>query len=109
MHIDVTSCNMRQLIAKAYELSMPQGLGHLHYTPKPLGEGEIDAIIERSKNDTRYPIEMDYVNGRAVKLYVFRGDNGKLVIGDSWYDHTDAELDELCEAIGAVKPVRSAA
>lgn len=97
MSIDITGCNLRTLVAKAYELSTPQGLGFLHFTPKPLSEGEIDAII--AQGDARYAVDMDYVNGRSIKLHV-RREGGKLTMPDSWYDHSDSQLDELCAALG---------
>lgn len=103
--IDVTNCGMRKLIAKAYELSVPQGLGFLHFTPRPLSDAEIDTIISHGKG-TNYPVSMDYVNGRSIKLHVMLKE-GKLLIPDRWYDHSDPQLAELCDAIGAVKPVRA--
>lgn len=104
MSIDVTNCNLRTLVAKAYDLSSPRGMGFLHFNPKPLSETEIDAIIERG--DKRYPVDMDYVNGRSIKLHV-RKTGDKLFISDPWYDHDSSQLDELCAAIGAKRTQHS--
>jgi hypothetical protein len=101
--IEVTGCDLRLLIAKAYELSVPQGLGFLHATPGPLDEATIDEILERSKGDPIGPVGMDYVNGRSIKLRV-RERGGKLWIPARWYDHSENQLKALCEAIGVEWP-----
>lgn len=103
MNIDVTNCDLRQLVAKAYDLSSPQGMGFLHFKPEPLSDGDIDAILARGSEC--YPVAMDYVKGRAVKLSV-RRDADKLTIYDRWHDHSDYDLAELCKAIGAAVPER---
>lgn len=106
--IDVTHCDLRLLIAKAYELSSPQGLGFLHAKPGALPDADIDEILERSKDDPLGPVQMDYVNGRSIKLSVRRRDD-KLFIPARWYDHHSTQLAELCDAIGAARPVREEA
>ena len=42
---------------------------------------------------------MDYVSGRACKMYVHSRD-GRLTINDNWFDHSDTQFEELLEHIG---------
>lgn len=91
--IDVTDLNLRKLVANAYNLSVPVGLGFLHATDQPLSEGEIDSLI---REESRNIVSMDYVNGRQCKFNVVK-ENDKLMISDKWYDHTDSQLETLLE------------
>lgn len=96
--IDITGVDLVKFAQKAYVLSMPQGLGFLHYTPAPLSDEEAKKIVECSKGFVGgIVLSMDYVNGRACKMNVWEK-NGKLHITDSWYDHTDDQLRRLLEA-----------
>lgn len=90
--IDITGVDLKMFVKKVYELSMPQGLGFLHYQEGGLTDGEAETLLAHS--DDRIAIDMDYVKGRACKMIVFR-ENGKLFIRNSWYDHTDDQLREL--------------
>jgi hypothetical protein len=102
MSIDITNCDLRKVISAVYELSAPQGLGFLNFTPKPLSDEQIDAIL--ASGSERYPLDMDYVGGRSCKFHVRREANGRLTIPDRWYDHTGEQLRELCKVIGAEVP-----
>jgi hypothetical protein len=95
--IDVTGVDLVSLAQKVYELSLPQGLGLFHFTPKPLSE--VEEIVDACINDKRCALFMDYVHGRACKFTVFRKD-GKLIINNSWYDHTDSQFNKLIETFG---------
>lgn len=96
--IDVTDVDMVKFIQKVYELSQPQGMGMLHYKPGGLTDDEAKSLIQSDGI-----VDMDYVKGRACKMYVTRKE-GKLVIPrDNWYDHTDEQLAELLEHIGLSK------
>ena len=95
--IDVTGVDLVKLAQKAYELSSPQGMGFLHFAPGGLTEEEAQSLV--NKDDRWGPLSMDYVRGRSIKLHV-RRDNGKLVLPDSWYDHTDSQYKELLEEVG---------
>jgi hypothetical protein len=94
--IDVTGVDVVELVKKAYELSRPQGLGMMHFTPEPMSDEEAQAIID--SNDSG-EIHLDYVGGRSCKFHVFNKD-GKLEVGKSWYDHTDKQLVELLAHVG---------
>lgn len=105
--IEITGCDLRLLVQKAYELSRPQGLGFMHAKPGPLSDQEVDSILSRSH--VGRPVSMDYVNGRAVKLNVRRDADGRLWIRPNWYDHTRMQLSELLHAIGIKHPNDSTA
>jgi len=92
--IDVTGVNMVELVKKAYDLSRPQGMGMLHFTPDPLSDEEAQDFIQSNGE-----VHLDYVRGRACKFNVFNKD-GKFEIRDSWYDHTDKQLVELMAHVG---------
>lgn len=98
--IDITGCDLRKVIQEAYDLSVPQGMGFLHFKPGPLSEEEVTGIWERFKNDNQLALSMDYIKGRAVKLTVFRRD-GRLYIDTQWYDHPPHDYDLFLERIGA--------
>ena len=94
--INVTGIDLVKFAKKAYELSSPQGLGFLHFTPKPLSDEEAESLV---RPDELYPLDMDYVRGRSIKLHV-RKEDGKLLIDDSWYDHMNAQFKELLGSVG---------
>lgn len=99
--IDITGTDLRKFIAKAYDLSQPQGMGYLHFQEGPIMDQAIDEILERSEKSGYCVVGMDYVLGRAVKMSVYKkGD--RLLIGDNWYDHNPAQLQILLCAEGVV-------
>ena len=98
--IDVTGVDLVEFAKKVYELSVPQGLGFLHFKPEPLTDEEAKGCIRREGNIV---LDMDYVNGRACKMVV-RSENGKFVISDTWYDHTDKALAQLLQHFGIAIP-----
>ena len=100
--IEVTGVDLVKLAKKAYDLSRPQGLGFLNFTPKPLTDEEAGKLVR--KDDPLNPLDMDYVHGRSIKLTVSKkGD--KLFLKDNWYDHTDYQYRELLESVGVTAPV----
>jgi hypothetical protein len=99
--IDVTGVDLTKFAQKAYDLSIPQGLGYLQF--KPGGLSDIDVLECLGKPDARVALDMDYVHGRACKMIVFRED-GKLIIADAWYDHTDSQLAALLKEFNITAP-----
>jgi hypothetical protein len=93
--IDVTDIDLRALVKNAYAYSRPQGLGFLHSQSGPLDEATVDEIL--ACGCEQYPVDMDYIKGRAVKLTVFNK-GGKLWITDRWYDHTEHQLKDMLQA-----------
>lgn len=95
--IDITELDLRKFIAKAYDLSVPFGMGMLHFQPGPLPEEMIDRILAASDEGARIAVSMDYVMGRAVKMTVFR-DGDRLFIRNDWFDHSPVHLERLLDA-----------
>lgn len=93
-YIDITDCDKLALIKKAYELSLPKGLGFLHIKDGPLSDEEVFACIRKDGS-----INMDYVNGRCIKFRSFVRD-GRLLTNNHWYDHTQKDLERLMQSIG---------
>jgi hypothetical protein len=91
MQIDITGVDLVEFAKAVYELSAPQGLGFFHFREGSLSTWEANQHIDR---EARCVLDMDYVNGRACKMHV-RKDGDKLLIDSPWYDHTDAQLEQL--------------
>jgi len=98
--IDITDVNLVEFAQKVYELSSPQGMGFLHYTDKPLTKEEAQSLIDEHGH---WALNMDYVKGRACKMTVGRKD-GRLLISNSWYDHTDRIFQQLLNHFGIEAP-----
>ena len=99
MAIDITGIDLVEFIKKAYEMSIPAGLGHMHYRPGPLSDEDAYLILEgKNCHSGRLAVgdvfSMDYVHGRCVKLSAWeKGD--KVMTGDIWHDHTGEQYAEL--------------
>lgn len=96
-YIDVTDVDLHALAAKAYEMSEPKSAGWLDYRPGP-----IPALLEKrlvSPHHPVWPINLDYVLGRAVKLQVERHSGG-LYLPMHWPDHTIRQYNELLAHVG---------
>lgn len=89
--IEVPKESIPDLVRKAYELSVPVGLGFLHATNEPLTDEQVNSLIDFDDED---PVTMDYVLGRCCKFWVMKEDE-KYFIGKSWYDHSQEQHAEL--------------
>jgi hypothetical protein len=96
--IEVTGINLVEFVQEVYNLSVPLGLGHLHYTDSDLSVDEAMLIIRQSE-DYQTAVAMDYVNGRACKMEVFKEDD-KLYVRTPWHNHTDKQLEDLLGKFG---------
>lgn len=96
--IDVSGVDVRELVRAAYELSAPKGLGFMHFTPEPLSDAEVDAIIG-APDYSKCLVSMDYVNGRCCKFGVWQ-DGDTLTIRSPWFDHSAAQLTALLARVG---------
>ena len=95
--IDITGVDLVKFVKAVYDFSVPQGLGFLHATDEPLTDDEAKQYI--IDQEGRSAVSMDYVKGRACKMHVYREGN-KLLLPDTWYDHTDRIYDELLSKFG---------
>ena len=93
--IDVSNVDFVAFLQKAYELSSPQGMGHIHYRPGPLSVEEATLLV-KAHTGPQGGLSFDYVFGRAVKLCIYKKGE-RYTIEDSWFDHSDAQLAELRE------------
>lgn len=101
--IDITGADLVQVAKIAYDLSKPQGLGFMHFQPGPLDNETARECVDHCARIPHIALDMDYVNGRACKLSVFR-DGDKLWIDDRWYDHTPEQHAELVRRIRETIP-----
>lgn len=96
--IEITGCDLVALVKKAYALSVPQGMGFLHFKEGNMSDEDAKKIIESPLG-----VDMDYVHGRAVKFWVKKEGN-RLFVQDRWYDHSDDQLKELLQSVGIEMP-----
>jgi len=99
--IEITGVDLKEFTKKVYELSLPQGLGFLHYQSGGLSDEQAEQIVSGgnrlfNRPNDRIALDMDYISGRACKMVVFK-EEGRLYINKNWYDHTDTQLKMLLE------------
>jgi len=100
--IDITGVNLVKFVQDVYDLSRPQGFGFLHFTPEPLSDSDAQDIVASTGDHGRIVFSTDYVRGRACKMTAFRNGD-KIEIDDSWYDHSQQQLDELLSRHGIAR------
>jgi len=98
MEINITGVNLIEFAKEVYGLSVPAGLGWLHFTEGELTDKEAEEILDVWKNNKQFALDMDYIKGRACKMTAFRKEN-KLYIRSPWHDHTDIQLKKLLKAV----------
>lgn len=99
--IDVTNVDKVKLVKKVFDLSVPQGLGFLQASAGSMSDEDAKRFIHEDGT-----INMDYVQGRACKFNVIN-DGVNLVIRDTWYDHTNAQFEELLKHVGIIIETKS--
>lgn len=101
MEINITVINLIEFVKEVYRLSVPAGLGWLHFIEGELTDEGAKEILDMWKNDKQFALDMDYIRGRACKMTVFRKDReGKeIFIRSPWHDHTDIQLKKLLKAV----------
>ncbi len=76
--ISLKGLNKADVLAALYNASKPQGMGFMHYDPKPMTRDEAEALLEETT-------DFDYLKGRVMKVDLSGdeldergyGDNGK--------------------------------
>jgi hypothetical protein len=61
LELNIKGKNKAAILAALYNNSRPQGMGFLHYDPKPMSEEEAAKILEESS-------AFDYLKGRVLKV-----------------------------------------
>lgn len=97
MEIDITGLNLIEFVKEVYRLSVPAGLGWLHFTERDLTDKEAKLILDSFKDDPSIFLDMDYIRGRACKMTLFR-EGKRLYLRSPWHDHTDIQLKKLLKA-----------
>lgn len=105
--IKITGVDLRQFVMAVYDLSSPQGLGHLQAKVGALDEETVDQILAGHEKRGIEVINMDYVHGRACKMSVWR-QGGELWIDNRWFDHSDEALAELLKRVGIEREPQAA-
>jgi hypothetical protein len=77
--MDISRLSKAKVLAALYNNSKPQGMGFLHYNPKPMSEEQAEELLK----ETTY---FDYLYGRVMKVnlegneldtYLYNRDNGE--------------------------------
>lgn len=96
------------VIAAAYALSKPQGMGFIHAIEGPIPKDVLDAIIHAPLERcglNRIGIALDYVLGRALKLTIlYDGANDRFFLSGidrGWFDHSLEQWEDLLAYIQA--------
>ena len=97
--VEITGCDLDIFVRECYEMSVPVGLGFMHYRAGPLDDESLRRIVDGHEQMSFIAINMDYVRGRCVKMYVYR-DQEQIFIKSRWLDHTDEQLARLLQRHG---------
>lgn len=95
--IDLGTTDMVAFIRTVHRLSSAQGLGFRDDKEGPLPDVAIRPYVDQLESGGRTC--MDYIAGRSIKMSIHKHD-GRYFIRDDWYDHSDAEFDELLARFG---------
>lgn len=104
--IDLTHMDFRKMIKKAYDLSVPQGLGFLNAERGPLPDTDVEGVLQTCRDSQIEYLSIDYLKGRSIKLYIHQvlDDQRKCFVDHPdvkfymypyWYDHSTQALEEL--------------
>lgn len=96
--IDFGAVDPANLIRLLHELSSAQGLGFLHDSSAPLTDEDLKYSLDQLESEGR--VHLDYVRGRSVKKSIHKHNGHYLVREGGWYDHRDAEFNELLARFG---------
>lgn len=97
--IDLTGINLVRLLRVAYDLSIPLGMGNIHFRPGPLPIDEAHEVVRRQSDLLPdMVLTVDYLHGRSIKLHVRKehidGAERWWMYND-WLDHSRDQIDVL--------------
>jgi hypothetical protein len=85
--IDISKMEKADVLRRLYNRAKPQGMGFLHYDPKPMTKTEAQQILDSGS------FYFDYVKGRVMKVAI-KGDSLDPALYDRDNGH-GAALDAL--------------
>jgi hypothetical protein len=86
----VAEADLVNLVKAVYKNSSPQGLGFIYYQEGGLSDEVAKSMID---SDSLYPINLDYVAGRACKFSATKVEGGvECFHSFSWYDHSEGDI-----------------
>lgn len=97
----VAEADLVNLVKAVYKNSRPQGLGWLHYQAGDLSDEVAKSMID---SDSRSPINLDCVAGRACKFGATKVEGGvECFRGFRWYDHSEGDILNVLKEVAHVK------
>jgi hypothetical protein len=106
--INVTNVDMPAFVKAVYDLSKPSGMGWLYAAPGDIGDdvlAEIMADYNAAMQARELTVlRLNYVQGRACMISIWRDVDGQLYIVDGWYEHTPELFAELLNRFSLAPP-----
>ena len=65
--IDITGIDLKEFAKAVYAMSVPAGMGFMHFQAGPLPDEAAQKLVDHSVNDSRLALKMDYVGGATVQ------------------------------------------
>ena len=100
--IEVTGIDLKRFTRKVFQLSKPTAKQSV---VDPLSDTSMGLVLKSSgtRKWQKYALDMHVVQGRECNMTIFESAQGRWFIHDTWYGHTQQQLNELLEHCG-VKP-----
>ena len=98
----VADVDLVNLVKAVYKNSRPQTLiGLLHYREGGMSDEVAKSMID---SDSLYPINLDYVAGRACKFSAIKVEGGvECFHSFHWYDHSESDILDVLKEVTHVK------
>ncbi len=104
--IDISSLDKSEVLAALYNRARPQGMGYMHFDPKPMTTEEARAILDGENNAAHtsgfwpgYHASFDYLHGRVMKVNL-SGDSFR----EDLYDRDNGE-GAAAKAVDSIRAV----
>ena len=94
-----------QVVKAVYDMSVPVGLGFLHYVNGDISEETAKMVTEGAKYGVpgAQSYHLDYVAGRQCKFGFKHTEEGCTFDDEAWYDHTKYQLEDLIAKLKALE------
>lgn len=94
-YVNVPVDKINDFVKKAFEISRPQGMGILHFSPN---DTLSDEMIQSNLTNNEVALSFDYLAGRAMKFRLFK-EKGLYYFCERWFDHTEEDVLELLSVL----------